>query len=95
MSKKRGVPEGFWLSCPDCKQTIYRKDAERQQNVCPECGFHLYISARDRIRFLLDEDSFEEWFTEIRSVDPLGFKDRKSYKDRLNDEQKKTLLKVA
>lgn len=92
---KRGVPEGLWLSCPGCKATVYKKDVERRQNVCPECDHHFYISAKDRIRGLVDEDSFEEWFTGIKPLDPLGFVDRKPYIDRLRAEQERTKLDDA
>jgi acetyl-CoA carboxylase carboxyl transferase subunit beta len=88
--RKRGVPEGLWIHCPRCKATIFRKEAESRFNVCPECTYHFKLPARERIRQLLDEDSFEEWFTELRPKDPLGFKDRISYQDRLNEEQRKT-----
>jgi acetyl-CoA carboxylase carboxyl transferase subunit beta len=92
---KRGVPEGLWMPCPSCKATLYTKDVAERQNVCPECNHHFYISARDRIAHLLDEDSFEEWFTDIVPVDPLEFVDKKPYKQRLVDEQKKTGLTDA
>lgn len=92
---KRGVPEGLWISCPTCKATLYKKDVEKSQNVCPECDHHFYIGAHDRIRQLLDQDSFEEWFTEIRPLDPLEFKDVKPYKERLAAEQKRTNLTDA
>jgi acetyl-CoA carboxylase carboxyl transferase subunit beta len=92
---KRGVPEGLFLRCPGCGATLYKKDVERNQNVCPECDHHFYISARDRITHLVDPDSFEEWFDNLRSVDPLSFVDRKSYKDRLVDEKKRTKLNEA
>ena len=58
--KKRGVPEGLWIRCPDCKATIFRKQVENLLGLCPDCGHHFYVSSRDRIRQLLDEDSFEE-----------------------------------
>jgi acetyl-CoA carboxylase carboxyl transferase subunit beta len=92
---KRGVPEGLWIRCPQCKATIFRKEAESRLNVCPECEYHFYLPARERIRQFLDQDSFEEWFTELRSVDPLGFKDRIVYADRLQAEQRKTGLPDA
>lgn len=92
---KRGVPEGLWMSCPTCKATLYKKDVEKAQNVCPECDHHFYISARDRITHLLDQDSFEEWFTNVRPLDPLEFKDVKAYKDRLAAEQARTNLTDA
>jgi acetyl-CoA carboxylase carboxyl transferase subunit beta len=87
---KRGVPEGLWIRCPQCKATIFRKEAEARLNVCPECGYHFYLPARDRIAQLLDADSFEEWFTELRPCDPLEFKDRLPYAERLQAEQAKT-----
>jgi acetyl-CoA carboxylase carboxyl transferase subunit beta len=87
---KRGVPEGLWLRCPQCKATIFRKEMEGRCNVCPECDYHFYLPARDRIRQLLDQDSFEEWFTDLWPRDPLEFKDRLPYAERLRAEQAKS-----
>ena len=53
------------MRCPQCKATVFRKEAESRFNVCPECQHHFYLPARERIKQLLDEESFEEWFTEI------------------------------
>ena len=77
------MPEGLWIRCPQCKATIFRKEAESRLNVCPECDYHFYLPARERIAQLLDEDSFEEWFTDLRPCDPLEFKDRLPYAERL------------
>jgi acetyl-CoA carboxylase carboxyl transferase subunit beta len=88
--RKRGVPEGLWIRCPQCKATIFRKEAESHFNVCPECNYHFYLPARERINQLLDQDSFEEWFTDLRPRDALGFKDRVPYAERLKAEQAKT-----
>src|SRR5216683_2616367 len=90
MAKKRGVPEGLWIRCPQCKATIFRKEAEGRYNVCPECQYHFYLPARERICQLLDQDSFEEWFAELRPLDALGFQDRIPYAQRLEQEQRKT-----
>jgi len=87
---KRGVPEGLWIRCPQCKATIFRKEAEARLNVCPECSYHFYLPARARIAQLLDADSFEEWFLELQPCDPLEFKDRLPYSERLRAEQVKT-----
>ena len=87
---KRGVPEGMWIRCPQCKATVFRKEAEKLLNVCPECSYHFYLPARERIRQLLDEESFEEWFTDLAPCDPLEFKDRVPYAERLVSEQHKT-----
>jgi acetyl-CoA carboxylase carboxyl transferase subunit beta len=87
---KRGVPEGLWKLCPQCKATIFRKEAEERFNVCPECGYHFYLPARQRIAQILDPDSFEEWSTTLAPVDPLGFRDRIAYSERIVAEQNKT-----
>jgi acetyl-CoA carboxylase carboxyl transferase subunit beta len=87
---KRGVPEGLWIRCPQCKNTIFRKEMESRYNVCPECNHHFYMPARERIGQLLDQDSFEEWFKEVRPCDPLEFQDRIRYSERLQAEQGKT-----
>ena len=92
---KRGVPEGLWLKCEGCRATIYRKEAEELLNVCPQCGFHWYVSAAERITQLLDPGTFEEWDGDLRPTDPLGFKDKKPYAERIIAEQKRTGLSDA
>jgi acetyl-CoA carboxylase carboxyl transferase subunit beta len=87
---KRGVPEGLWIRCPHCKATIFRKEAEARFNVCPECEYHFYLPTQERIRQLLDEESFEEWFTNLHPLDTLEFRDRIAYAERLKAEQAKT-----
>ena len=89
---KRGVPEGLWQRCPGCHAAIFRKQAEERLGVCPECDYHFYVSAQRRIQQVLDEGTFEEWDSDIQPTDPLEFKDKKSYKDRLVAEQKRTGL---
>ncbi len=91
--EKRGVPSGLWLKCIDCNAMVFRKQCEEQMNVCPECDYHMYISANDRIRTVLDSGTFEEWDGHLAPTDPLNFKDKKTYKDRLVAEQKRTGLK--
>lgn len=93
--KKRGVPEGLWISCEDCKNTVFRKQVEKNLFLCPDCNYHFTVPGRIRIQQLLDEDSFEEWFTGLMPKDPLGFVDTKPYKDRLVAEQKKSGLTEA
>lgn len=92
---KRGVPEGLWLRCPACHATVFRKQVDNLNGRCPECDHHFYVSTQQRIAQLLDADSFEEWDTELRPVDPLGFADKKAYAQRLVDEQARTGLTDA
>ena len=92
---KRGVPEGLWKRCPGCQETIFRKEAEKRLGVCPECDYHWYVSARQRIDQVLDEGTFEEWDADLEPTDPLDFVDRKPYHQRLKEEQQRTGLRDA
>ena len=92
---KRGVPEGLWLRCPGCQQMIFRRQAERALGVCPECDYHWYVSARDRIQQVLDEGTFEEWDAELEPADPLSFVDKVPYREKLKNEQARTGLRDA
>jgi acetyl-CoA carboxylase carboxyl transferase subunit beta len=74
--KKRGVPEGLWQRCPGCSQPIFRKQAEEQHSVCPECGYHWYVSASARLAQILDDGTFEEWDADLMPTDPLEFADK-------------------
>lgn len=93
--KKREMPGGLWLRCPSCESMQYRRAVEEQFQVCPECTFHFEIPADQRISMLLDEDSFEEINEELSPLDPLRFKAKKAYKDRLSRAQDVTGLNDA
>ncbi|MEL6108386.1 MAG: acetyl-CoA carboxylase, carboxyltransferase subunit beta [Planctomycetota bacterium] len=93
--KKRGVPEGLWLKCPGCVNTIFKKEVQQRQNVCPKCEHHFYVSATDRIEQVVDEGTFEELNDHLRPTDPLEFQDRKRYAERLVGEQSRTGLSDA
>jgi len=93
--RKRGIPEGLWQRCPGCQATVFRKDVEKNLGVCPECDFHFYVSATERIRQVLDEGTFEAWDENLMPTDPLEFQDKKKYSERLVAEQKRTGLTDA
>ena len=93
--EKRGVPSGLWLSCDECSAMLFRKECEQNMSVCPECGYHMYLSARDRIGFMLDEGTFEEWDAGLSPTDPLNFEDKKKYSERIVAEQLRTGLRDA
>jgi acetyl-CoA carboxylase carboxyl transferase subunit beta len=88
--ERPGIPEGLWLRCPECGDMLFRRVVEESLHVCPGCQHHFRISARTRIAQLVDEGSFEERYADVEPLDPLKFVDKKSYKDRLSAEQKKT-----
>ncbi|MDO4629005.1 MAG: acetyl-CoA carboxylase, carboxyltransferase subunit beta [Planctomycetia bacterium] len=92
---KRGVPEGLWVSCPGCQATIFRKEVDENQGICPMCDYHWSIPARTRIAQLVDDGTFEEWDADMHATDFLNFVDKKSYADRLVAEQKRNQLKDA
>lgn len=93
--EKRGVPGGLWLRCEDCGETIFRKEVEQNMNVCPQCEYHMYLSAPMRVKSVLDEGTFEEWDATLSPVDALGFRDKKAYAERIKSEQARTGMRDA
>ncbi len=89
------VPHGLWIKCGNCNEIIYKKEVERNFDVCPKCAYHFRISARTRIDMLFDGGTFQEHNAEIESADPISFKDLKRYRDRTKASQKTTGLKDA
>jgi acetyl-CoA carboxylase carboxyl transferase subunit beta len=83
-ASKKAVPEGLWVKCPACEAVLYRTDLEKNLNVCPKCGHHGRVSARERIDQLLDPEARYEIGSEVVPVDSLKFKDTKKYPDRLS-----------
>ena len=90
VDEKVGVPAGLWTRCAKCEHMVYEKEVAEALFVCPECGHHRRVDARTRIEQLVDPDSFEEFAKDLRSTDPLKFKDRIPYSERLKKEQAKT-----
>jgi acetyl-CoA carboxylase carboxyl transferase subunit beta len=79
------VPEGLWVKCDGCRQILYNKELARNFKICPKCGYHFRLSAGERLRMLFDEGQYTELDTELRSSDPLKFRDSKKYRDRLRE----------
>ena len=92
---RKGVPEGLWIKCPGCLATIFRNEALKRLDVCPECGYHWPVPAQQRIAQIIDEGTFEEWDADLVPGDPLSFVDRRPYVDRVKDDQTATGLKDA
>lgn len=82
--KKVTFPDGMWVKCPGCSETLLSKDIEANLQVCPKCGHHYRISARRRLEALLDGGTWQEFDAGVTSVDFLEFKDAKSYQDRID-----------
>lgn len=81
-----------WIKCDKCHSLMYYKEIENKFNVCPKCGYHMRLKARDRIKLMCDENSFIEFDKELSPTDPLKFVDKKSYKKRIIENNEKTGL---
>jgi acetyl-CoA carboxylase carboxyl transferase subunit beta len=92
---KGKVPEGVWEKCAGCGTVLYKPELERNLMVCPKCGHHHAIRARDRLQSFLDEGSEQEWWASMEPTDPLKFRDSKKYRDRITAAQKNTGEKDA
>jgi len=81
--KKSRVPEGIWIKCRECSETLFKKELVRNLSVCPKCNYHFGLSSIERASAILDGGRFDRLDEGIRSNDPLRFKDTKRYRDRL------------
>lgn len=90
IGEKKDVPDNLWQKCPECDGMLFHRDLKEAQKVCYHCGYHLNINIYDRFHYLFDDGKYTE--IKVREVphDPLKFKDRKRYVDRLKDAQAKT-----
>ncbi len=96
LKPRREMPEGLWVRCPGCEHMLYKSSVEKNLNVCPECNHHFRIEAAIRIKYLADEDSFQEILGDLTTEDPLGFKFRgTTYKQRIKTDAKKSGAKEA
>ena len=92
---KKDIPDGQWTKCDGCGEIIHKKQLEQNFYTCLKCGYHFRIGSKEYFSFLLDDKSFKEMDSKIRSVDPLTFVDTKRYSDRLKDSVRKSGLTEA
>jgi len=85
--------DGLWEKCAECGQVVYRKDLIDNCSVCSNCNHHNRIDSEERIRLITDPNTFKSINNHLTPVDPLGFKDRRAYADRLRESQASTGLK--
>jgi acetyl-CoA carboxylase carboxyl transferase subunit beta len=83
MGKATSLGEGLFLKCDGCRETLYTKEVERNQRVCPKCEYHFRLLVEERLKLLFDDGSFLPLFADVRPTDPLRFRDTKRYRDRL------------
>lgn len=83
------IPEGMWMKCVNCGDTIYTEDVENNNHICPKCGYNFRIDANHRLEMVLDEESFVEWDKDLKTTNPLQFE---GYEEKIAGIQKKTGL---
>ncbi|MEO6166050.1 MAG: acetyl-CoA carboxylase, carboxyltransferase subunit beta [Chitinophagales bacterium] len=93
--EKLEVPEGLWWKCPSCKKTIPIGDLKENKYVCTNCNYHPRINSVEYFGILFDNNEYKPLFEDLRPRDFLGFKDLKSYQDRLDDAKKKVNVSEA
>ena len=90
--KEPSAPEGLWLKCPKCGEVVYRDDVKAHGYVCPKCEGYFRIGTRTRIRMVADTGTFQEWFTDLETENPLEYP---GYEEKIANLQEKTKLHEA
>lgn len=90
--QEREIADGLWTKCEACGVLAYTKDLKTNQLVCADCGHHMFVDSNERIRQLIDVNTWQPLSENLQPTDPLQFRDRKPYSDRLRDMQEKTGL---
>ena len=93
--QEREIADGLWTKCEACSVMAYTKDLKANQMVCRECGHHMRVYSSERIHQLIDANTWMVMDAALRPSDPLQFRDRKSYRDRLRETQDKIGLADA
>ncbi|MEE8172437.1 MAG: acetyl-CoA carboxylase carboxyltransferase subunit beta, partial [Alphaproteobacteria bacterium] len=83
--RKDDIPQDLWEKCPKCEQMIFHRELESNQRVCPHCDHHLRLDAKQRLAYLFDDGEFQTIELPEVVADPLRFRDRKRYQDRLKE----------
>jgi len=94
-SQQIEVPDGQWVKCTGCSETVNRREIERNQLVCPKCAYHFKMSSIGYFDLLFDDGAYELYDQNLVPTDPLLFTDRKPYADRLRQTREKTGLTDA
>ena len=86
----REVPENLWNKCPSCGQMIFHRELEKSLKVCPHCGHHMRLGVNERLAMLFDDGAYRTLELPRTAADPLKFRDRKKYTERLKEAQAKS-----
>jgi acetyl-CoA carboxylase carboxyl transferase subunit beta len=86
------IPGGIWIKCNSCKQIIFKKEIDANIKVCLKCNYHFKLTTPERLRLIFGHENYQEVEAGLKSLDPLKFRDKKKYKDRLKEYHEKTNL---
>jgi len=89
------IPEGLWVKCKACKEIIYSKEVVRQGKICPKCGYHFALSARERLELLCDDGKYETFDDHVGSVDSLRFTYHKKDEEKSKEKGKDVFREVS
>ncbi len=92
---KKDLPHGLWHKCTNCSHVILSEDFEKIFFVCPKCNHHENINSTEYFNILFDNQDFKELFSNITSIDPLSFTDKKKYTERIKNAIKKSNINEA
>jgi len=90
IAAQKETPDNLWQKCPSCEGMLFHRDLRENMNVCYHCGYHMRVTMADRMRALFDNGEFREVAVPKTPHDPLKFRDRKRYADRLKESRAKT-----
>jgi acetyl-CoA carboxylase carboxyl transferase subunit beta len=93
--QKTNVPDKLWTKCPKCGQMIFHREIATSLGVCPHCDHHMRLKAAERLAMLFDEGKYQKIELPAAVSDPLKFRDRKRYAERMKEAQGKTGLSDA
>ncbi|MBU0509609.1 acetyl-CoA carboxylase carboxyl transferase subunit beta, partial [bacterium] len=92
---KKTTPDNLWVKCDSCGEIVFSRELDKRLQVCPKCEFHFPIPGEKYVNIIADEGTWEEFAHELKSTDPLGFRDQMKYADRIVSSVKKTGLNEA
>ena len=92
----KDVPENFWVKCKGCNEMLFHRQLEENLQVCPRCDYHMPLTSKNRLKALFDSGSYEEIaLNDETALDPLKFRDKRKYLDRIREARSKTGLQDA
>lgn len=92
---KKDIPDNLWTNCDACDQMLLIKDLQKNMNICPHCGHHMRTTVKQRLDWTFDKNSYTCIDLPKMPIDPLNFKDKKRYIDRLKESRTKSQLEES